>query len=282
MTTDQPGGAGQEDRGPDQGRDSSGTASRTTAGKSGTSRSGQAGRQSRSRQSSPGADMLSDFQRWLIRSSAKNMRKEISGQVRRTFGGGRSESGDVWDTATTEIPPEVGEAPECQWCPICRAARRMRESGPGLGDHLLSAGDAVAAVVQDALGAVDSVLSRGGGSAQSRRTERDAWAADADGWAAARDSWAAQHGAMAADHGPGGEERGAQAAEHDAQAEEHDARAEEHDAQAEEHDARAAEHDAQAEEPGSGREEPPAEPTVTTAHDMTDEPDGTDEPDDRG
>jgi hypothetical protein len=248
MTTDQPGGAGQEDRGPDQGTDSNGSGGRTTSRKSGTSRSGQAGRQSRSRQSAPGADMLSDFQRWLIRSSAKNMRKEIGGQVRRTFGGGRSEPGDVWDTATTEIPPEVGEAPECQWCPVCRAARRMRDSGPGLGGHLLSAGDAVAAAVQDALGAFDSVISRTGGSAQSRRTERDSWAADAEGWAAARDSWAAQHGALAG-----------------------------------EHSAHAEEPSAQAEEPSAQAEEPPAaEPAGTAPQDMTDEPDATDEPDDRG
>lgn len=108
------------------------------------------------------ADMLSDLQRWLLRSSAKSMRKEIGGQVRKTFGGGRSETSDVWDTATTEIPPEVGEAPECQWCPICRAARRMRESGPGVGGQLSGVGDAVASAVQDALGALDSMLARTG------------------------------------------------------------------------------------------------------------------------
>jgi hypothetical protein len=143
---------------------------------------------------------MSDFQRWLIRSSAKNMRKEIGGQVRKTFGGGRSDAGDVWDTATTEIPPEVGEAPECQWCPICRAARRMRESGTGgLSDHLSSAGDVVASAVQEALRTFDSVVARGGSSADkagSRRARPDSWAAGADGWDVARDSWAAQHGAQ--------------------------------------------------------------------------------------
>jgi len=114
----------------------------------------------------PGADLLSDLQRWLIRSSAKSMRKEISGQVRRTLGGGRAESADVWETATSEIPPEVGEAPECQWCPICRAARAMRESGPGIGGHLSGAGDAVASAVQDAINALDSVLAKAGGNTQ--------------------------------------------------------------------------------------------------------------------
>jgi hypothetical protein len=94
------------------------------------------------------------------------MSREVGSQVRRTFGGGRQQTSaaDVWDTATHEIPPEVGESPECQWCPICRAARRMREAGPGLGGQLSGAGDAVATVVQDAISAVDSILSRAAGS----------------------------------------------------------------------------------------------------------------------
>ncbi len=122
----------------------------------------------RSRPSVPGADMLSDLQRWLIRSSARTMRKEISGQVRRTFSGGqRPSTANVWDTATTEIPPDAGESPECQWCPICRAARRMRESGPGIGGQLSGAGDAVASAVQDAISALDSMLGLGGGSRAS-------------------------------------------------------------------------------------------------------------------
>src|SRR5580692_10874085 len=122
----------------------------------------------RPRQATP-ADMLSDLQRWLIRSSAKSMRKEISGQVRRTFGGSeRPGASEVWDTATNEIPPVVGESPECQWCPICRAARRMRDSGPGLGGHLSGAGDAVASAVQDAVSALDSILGKAGGNSQQR------------------------------------------------------------------------------------------------------------------
>jgi hypothetical protein len=88
------------------------------------------------------------------------MRRELTGQFRRTFGGSNSEPGDVWDTATTEPPPDhSGEAPECAWCPVCRAARRIRESGPGLGGQLAGAGDVVAAAVQEALSAFDSVLS---------------------------------------------------------------------------------------------------------------------------
>jgi hypothetical protein len=107
----------------------------------------------------PGGELLNDLQRWLLRSSAKSMRREIEGQVRRTFRGG-AQSADVWGTATTEPPPGVGESPECAWCPICRAARRMRESGPGLGSQLSGASDVVASAVQDAIVAVDAVLSR--------------------------------------------------------------------------------------------------------------------------
>ena len=113
--------------------------------------------------SQSGGDLIGDLQRWLIRSSAKNMRREIGGQVRKKLGADRGEPRDVWDTATTEPPPgDLGEAPECAWCPICRAARRIRESGPGFGSQLAGAGDAVAAAVQEALGAVDTVLSRPG------------------------------------------------------------------------------------------------------------------------
>jgi hypothetical protein len=117
------------------------------------------GRQQRAADS-PGEDLLAGLQRWLIRSSAKSMRREIGGQVRRSLGGAKGEPQDVWGTATTEPPPDLGEAPECAWCPICRAARRMRETGPGLGPHLSGASDVVAAAVQDAIGALDGVLSR--------------------------------------------------------------------------------------------------------------------------
>jgi hypothetical protein len=197
---------------PDRATDQAGATGSGGSGRSGGSgsgqrrstRPGQDRRQSRPRQPAPGAEMLSDFQRWLLRSSAKSMRKEISGQVRRTFGTGRSERADVWDTATNEIPPEVGESPECQWCPICRAARRMRESGPGLGDHLSTAGDMVSAAVSEALKSVDSVLSRPSG-ADSRPAPPDDWAPGSEGWDAARDTWAAAHGArVTADSEPAG------------------------------------------------------------------------------
>ena len=107
-----------------------------------------------------GADLAAGLQRWLIRSGTRSMRRELTGQFRRTFGANTPAPGDVWNTATTEPPPdESGEAPECAWCPVCRAARRIRESGPGLGGQLAGAGDAVAAAVQEALSAFDTVLS---------------------------------------------------------------------------------------------------------------------------
>jgi hypothetical protein len=119
-------------------------------------RRGQPGGQSRP---PAGGDITAGLQRWLIRSSARSMRRELTGQVRKTFGGDR-DTADVWNTATTELPPEeLTEAPECAWCPVCRAARQIRKSGPGLSGPLAGAGDVVAAAVQEALSAFESVLS---------------------------------------------------------------------------------------------------------------------------
>jgi hypothetical protein len=146
--------AGGRAGGRDSGRPASGEAGRVV------SRPSRPRRPDSRRSSSPGGDLLTDLQRWMIRSSAKSMRREIEGQVRRTLGSGRAEPGDVWGTATTEVPPDVGESPECAWCPICRAARRMRDSGPGLGSQVSGASKGVAAYVQDAIVAFDTVLSR--------------------------------------------------------------------------------------------------------------------------
>lgn len=114
-----------------------------------------------------GSELLSGVQRWLIKSSARTMRREIEGQVRKTLTGSREERGgaDAWSTATTEPPPGTGEAPECAWCPICQAARRMREPGPGgLGSRFSGVSEAVSAAVQDAMGVLDGVLSRSAAS----------------------------------------------------------------------------------------------------------------------
>jgi hypothetical protein len=110
----------------------------------------------------PSIDLTADIQRWLIRSGARNVRRELNDQFRKAWSDLRGEPtkpAEIWNTATTEPPPELSEAPECAWCPVCRAARRIRESGPGLGGQLAGAGDAVAAAVQEALSMFDSVLS---------------------------------------------------------------------------------------------------------------------------
>lgn len=101
---------------------------------------------------------MADFQRWLMRAGARSMANQVADNVRRSLGQQqkRQSSGDIWDTATNEMPPD--EAPECQWCPVCQAARRIRESGPGLGAKLADAGGVLASVVQDAFSAVDQIM----------------------------------------------------------------------------------------------------------------------------
>lgn len=124
-------------------------------------------------QAGDGGDIAGSIQRWLIRSSTGNVRRELNDQVRRAFGGGRSEPEDAWNTATTETgPPPPDEAPECAWCPVCRTARRIRESGPVAGG-LSGASDAVATAVQEALSAFDSFLSgRPSASGAARKASR--------------------------------------------------------------------------------------------------------------
>lgn len=103
-----------------------------------------------------GSDPLGDFQRWLVRASARGFGRDVRGNLRKTFGYPGSEGGDVWESATNE--PPGGEPPECEWCPLCRAARKFKDSGPGIGTHLSSASDFFATVVQDAVDAFETVI----------------------------------------------------------------------------------------------------------------------------
>jgi hypothetical protein len=104
----------------------------------------------------PRPDPIGDFQRWLMKSGAKGFSREVRGNLRKTFGRPSGEE-DVWSQATREEPDEP---PECEWCPICRAARKYRDgTGPGVGGHLTGAGDAFASVVSDAFSAFESALS---------------------------------------------------------------------------------------------------------------------------
>jgi hypothetical protein len=167
------------------------------------------GRSQQAERRQPGGDVLSDLQRWLIRSSARNMRSQVEDQVRRTLGGQRPNNSDVWDVATTEIPPGVGEAPECQWCPICRAARRMRDSRPGLTGQLSGAGDAVGSAMQEAVRAFDTFLARAtGGSAPDSSHAQAGDSADAGT-------------SEPAGHGSGEPDEGGDAARPDSMAGEH-------------------------------------------------------------
>ena len=66
----------------------------------------------------------------------------------------------MWETATTEPPGD--EPPECQWCPICRAARRYRDSGgtgtPDIGSQLAGVGDVLAGFTKDAFSLFEAAV----------------------------------------------------------------------------------------------------------------------------
>jgi len=118
-----------------------------------------------------GNDLIGDFQRWLLRAGARGMSRELADQVRTALGKNQ-QTGDVWETATTE--PVPGEAPECAWCPLCRAARLVREAKPTRDTRVAAVGDALTSVVQDAVSVLEAALaatSRGGTAANGRGTE---------------------------------------------------------------------------------------------------------------
>ena len=148
------------------GRSSSGQP-RNNNGQPSQSSSGGNGQAGSGRQARP-SDPVADFQRWLMKAGARSMANQVAGQVKRTIGAERRDSGDVWDTATNEPPPN--EAPECQWCPVCQAARAARlGSGSGLGAQLANAGGALASVVQDAFSVFEQAMKT---QDQNRSAER--------------------------------------------------------------------------------------------------------------
>jgi hypothetical protein len=109
----------------------------------------------------PGSDPIGDFQRWLMKAGARSIGRDVAGRVRSTMGGG-AKNADVWETATTEDPTEP---PECQWCPVCRAARRYRESGgagappnAGLGGQFAGVSDTLAGLTRDAFSLFDAAM----------------------------------------------------------------------------------------------------------------------------
>jgi len=112
--------------------------------------------------SQPARDPIGDFQRWLMKAGARSLSREVANRVRATLGGGASTNkhASVWETATTEPPGD--EPPECQWCPICRAARRYRDSGstaaPDIGSQLAGVGDVLAGFTKDAFSLLEAAV----------------------------------------------------------------------------------------------------------------------------
>ena len=113
--------------------------------------------------SQPARDPIGDFQRWLMKAGARSLSRDVANRVRATLGGGASANkhASVWETATTEPPGD--EPPECQWCPICRAARRYRDSGsttgaPDLGTQLAGVTDVLAGFTKDAFSLFEAAV----------------------------------------------------------------------------------------------------------------------------
>jgi hypothetical protein len=107
----------------------------------------------------PGPDPIGDFQRWLLRAGARGMSRNLTNQVRAALGR-EQPKGDVWEAATSE--PAPGESPECAWCPLCRAARLVREAKPGRDTRVAAVGDALTTVVQDAVSVLEAALTATG------------------------------------------------------------------------------------------------------------------------
>ena len=147
-----------------QPKNSNGQPSQSRSGQQKSSGNGQSGS---GRAPRPG-DPVADFQRWLMKAGARSMANQVADQVKRTLGTERRDSGDVWDTATNELPPS--ESPECQWCPVCQAARAARVGGAsGLGAALSGASTVLSSVVQDAFSVFEQAMKT---QDQNRSAER--------------------------------------------------------------------------------------------------------------
>jgi hypothetical protein len=115
-----------------------------------------------------GQDPIGDFQRWIFRSGARSVSREVSDQIRSALGVGGGPA-DVWAKATT---PPADEAPECAWCPVCRAARVLRESGPGVSSQMSAAGEAMGVLARDAMSVSSRPWPRLAGRPGGRRAGR--------------------------------------------------------------------------------------------------------------
>jgi hypothetical protein len=65
--------------------------------------------------------------------------------LRRRLG---EDAGDAWAEATREH--RTG-APECRYCPVCRAIAASRASGPEILSHVMAAGESLYAAAKEAL-----------------------------------------------------------------------------------------------------------------------------------
>lgn len=74
---------------------------------------------------------------------------------KRMSGGSGSGSGDVWSEATHEAEAWGDHiatgAPECRYCPVCRAIAASRTSGPDVVSHVMSAGESLFAAFREAV-----------------------------------------------------------------------------------------------------------------------------------
>jgi hypothetical protein len=107
----------------------------------------------------PGSDPIGDFQRWLMRAGARSIGRDVADRVKSTLGGSKNKNESVWETATTE--ELVEEPPECQWCPICRAARRYRDGGGStatLSGQFAGVSDTLAGLTRDAFSLFESAM----------------------------------------------------------------------------------------------------------------------------
>ncbi len=105
------------------------------------------------------AGLVGEMQKWLVRQGARSVRDELGDQVRKALHGPGGEREDVWAVATSE---PLDEAPECAWCPVCRAARRIARARASQGNAGVPVSDlteVMAGAIRDALAGVDAVLS---------------------------------------------------------------------------------------------------------------------------